>query len=204
MSERGEPVLEIRNLCVERGGNTICRISRLTVDRAERVALVGSNGSGKTTLLRVLSGLEGAFEGDVAVSVAVRERVYLHQLPYLFQGSVLANVMLGAAARKLPRRQQLAEARQWLDRLGVSHLADRQSARLSGGERRRVALARTFITGARLLLLDEPFADLDRSGIDGVCRAMAALPEATFLISSPGALPQQLADARVNYLDPLA
>ena len=195
-------MLEIRNLQVERGGNTICRVPRLTVGPAERVALVGSNGSGKTTLLRVLSGLERAFEGDVVVSVSMRERVYLHQLPYLFRGSVLANVMLGAVARKLPRRQQLTEAHQWLERLGVSHLADRQSGRLSGGERRRVALARTFITGARLLLLDEPFADLDRSGIDGVCRAMAALPEATFLLSSPGVLPQQLADARVNYLDP--
>ena len=197
-------MLEIQDLQVERGGNIICRVPRLTVDRAERVALVGSNGSGKTTLLRVLSGLEHEFCGDVAVSVAMRERVYLHQLPYLFRGSVLANVMLGAAARKWSRRQRMAEARQWLDRLGGSHLADRSSARLSGGELRRVALARTFITGARLLLLDEPFADLDRSGIDGVCRAMAALPEATFLISSPGALPQQLADARVNYLDPLA
>ena len=132
----------------------------------------------------------------------MRERVYLHQLPYLLRGSVLANVMLGAAARKLPRRQQLTEAHQWLERLGVSHLADRQSARLSGGERRRVALARTFITGARVLLLDEPLADLDQSGIAGVCRAMAALPEATVLISSPGVLPQQLADTRVNYLDP--
>ena len=195
-------MLEIRNLQVERGGNTICRVPRLTVGRAERVALVGSNGSGKTTLLRVLSGLERAFEGDVVVSVSMRERVYLHQLPYLFRGSVLANVMLGAAARKLPRREQLTEAHQWLERLGVSHLADRQSTRLSGGERRRVALARTFITGAPLLLLDEPFADLDQSGIDGVCRAMAALPEATVLISSPGVLPQQLADTRVNYLDP--
>lgn len=195
-------MLEIRNLQVDRGGNTICRVPRLTVGHAECVALVGANGSGKTTLLRVLSGLERAFQGDVAVSATMRERVYLHQLPYLFRGSVLANVMLGAVARKLPRRQQLTEAHQWLERLGVSHLADRQSGRLSGGERRRVALARTFITGARLLLLDEPFADLDRSGIDGVCRAMAALPEATFLLSSPGALPQQLADARVNYLDP--
>ena len=195
-------MLEIRNLQVDRGGNTICRVPRLTVGHAECVALVGANGSGKTTLLRVLSGLERAFQGDVAVSVTMRERVYLHQLPYLFRGSVLANVMLGAVARKLPRRQQLTEAHQWLERLGVSHLADRQSGRLSGGERRRVALARTFITGARLLLLDEPFADLDRSGIDGVCRAMAALPEATFLLSSPGVLPQQLAAARVNYLDP--
>ena len=195
-------MLEIRNLQVDRGGNTICRVPRLTVGHAECVALVGANGSGKTTLLRVLSGLERAFQGDVAVSVTMRERVYLHQLPYLFRGSVLANVMLGAVARKLPRRQQLTEAHQWLERLGVSHLADRQSGRLSGGERRRVALARTFITGARLLLLDAPIADLDRSGIDGVCRAMAALPEATVLISSPGVLPQQLADTRVNYLDP--
>lgn len=195
-------MLEIRNLQVERGGSIICRVPRLTVGPAERVALVGSNGSGKTTLLRVLSGLEHAFEGDVAVSVTVRERVYLHQLPYLFRGTVLANVMLGAAARKLPRQQRMAEARDWLERLGVDHLADRQSIGLSGGERRRVALARTFITGARLLLLDEPFADLDQAGIDGVCRAMDALPEVTFLVSSPGDVPRQLAEVRVSYLDP--
>ncbi|MEE3370093.1 MAG: ATP-binding cassette domain-containing protein [Planctomycetota bacterium] len=195
-------MLEIRNLHVQRRGKTICQVPGMTVDCGERVALVGANGSGKTTLLRVLSGLEHAFQGEVAVSVTVRERVYLHQLPYLFRGTVLANVMLGAAARKLLRQQRMAEAREWLDRLGVAHLADRQSAGLSGGERRRVALARTFITGARLLLLDEPFADLDQAGIDGVCRAMDALPEATFVVSSPGDVPRQLAEARVSWLDP--
>ena len=193
-------MLQIRNLRVERGGNTICQVPSLEVKRGERVAVVGANGSGKTTLLRVLGGLECEFSGELTVDVGMRDRVYLHQAPYLFRGSVLANVMLGSSARPLLRRHRIAESRGWLDRFGVAHLADRQSAHLSGGEQRRIALARAFATGAELLLLDEPFADLDQAGIDCVCEAMAALPERTLLISSPGPFPGVPA-ARVARLD---
>lgn len=193
-------MLQIRNLRVERGGQTICELPELRVEGGERVCVVGPNGSGKTTLLRVVGGLDREFHGECRADVPFRDRVYLHQSPYLFRGSVLANVLFGSAARKIARPQRISAARAWLDRLGVGHLIDRRCGHLSGGEQRRVALARAFATGADLLLLDEPFADLDQAGIDCVCAAIAALSHATLLISSPGPLPEAF-ESRVLYLD---
>ena len=86
-------MLQIRNLRVERGGQTICELPELRVEGGERVCVVGPNGSGKTTLLRVVGGLDREFHGECRADVPFRDRVYLHQSPYLFRGSVLANVL---------------------------------------------------------------------------------------------------------------
>ncbi|HID77063.1 MAG TPA: ATP-binding cassette domain-containing protein, partial [Planctomycetaceae bacterium] len=86
-------------------------------------------------------------------------------------------------------------ARRWLDRLGVAHLAGRHVAQLSGGELRRVALARALAIQPQLLLLDEPLADLDGDGVEAVCRVLAELPDVTMLIASPTPLPDNLCTA---------
>jgi ABC-type nitrate/sulfonate/bicarbonate transport system ATPase subunit len=185
-------MLQIRNLKVEKAGKTICDLPDLDVARGERVAVLGPNGSGKTTLLRVLSGLEVEFTGKCQSAVSRRDRVYVHQSPYLFRGSVLFNATYGLAARKMARRKQVSTAREWLDTLGVGHLAERQCGNLSGGERRRVALARAFAIQSDVLLLDEPLADLDEEGMDIVCRAISTVTRATILMSSPVPLPDAL------------
>ena len=185
-------MLQIRDLQVDKAGQTVCSVPELEVGRGERVAVIGSNGCGKTTLLRVVAGLEREFTGRCQVDAAPRDRVYLHQSPYLFRGSVLFNASYGLAARHVPRRERLATAREWLGTMGVERLVHRRCRHLSGGERRRVALARALAIPADLLLLDEPFADLDEPGIDLVCRALSALPRATILIASPVPLPDAL------------
>ncbi len=185
-------MLRIRELNVVKAGKLICRVDKLDVAEGERVAVIGSNGSGKTTLLRVISGLEAEFAGTCEVDVRKDQRVYLHQLPYLFRGSVLFNAAYGLAARGFARRESHRRAHEWLEIFGVEHLAHRRCGRLSGGERRRVALARAFAAQPSLMLLDEPFAELDQQGVHLVCHALGLMPRTTVVISSPGDLPADL------------
>ena len=182
-------MLQIRNLRVDKAGKTICRVPELKVGRGDRVGVIGPNGSGKTTLLRVVSGLEVKSSGECQADVSRLDRVFVHQSPYLFRGSVLFNTMYGLAARRVPRQKRLSLAHQWLTTLGIGHLAQRRSTSLSGGERRRVSLARAFAIQPAMLLLDEPFADLDQEGIDLVCGALSTVVNSTILITSPIPLP---------------
>lgn len=196
-----EAMLHIRDLIIEKAGKTICRVAELDVARGERVVLVGANGAGKTTLLRVLGGLERDVQGECRIEQPLRKRVYVHQAPYLFQGSVAWNVGYGLAAQGVKRKERVAIVRHWLDTFGVSQLAERRCAKLSGGERRRVALARAFAIRADLMLLDEPFADLDKNGIDIVRRAIDEAEDATIVIASPTPLPDSF-PVRTYLLDP--
>jgi ABC-type nitrate/sulfonate/bicarbonate transport system ATPase subunit len=170
----------------------ICHVPELDVAPGERIAIVGPNGSGKTTLLRVFAGLEQDTRGECHVASPLRHRVYVHQTPYLFQGSVACNAGYGLAARKVARNERISKVAYWLNAFGVDHLAERRCDRLSAGERRRVALARAFAVRAELLLLDEPLAELDEAGVEIVCRAIAAEAAATIVIASPVPLPAAL------------
>jgi len=163
-------VLELR--IARRIGALELRVE-LTLDR-EAALIAGPNGAGKSTLLRLLLGvlrpetgriaLEGRtlFDAAAAIDLAVEERElgYLPQDYALFPHlDVMGNATFGLA--RLPRRERLRRAGEWLEKLGVGHLARRFPAGLSGGERQRVALARSLARNPRALLLDEPFAALD-------------------------------------------
>jgi tungstate transport system ATP-binding protein len=181
-------LIQIRDLQVHKGGRRVCSVSELEIRAGERLAVTGANGAGKTTLLRVIAGLEPFNAGECRISIPAKDRVYVHQRPCLFRGSVLFNVSYGLKARQRPRDQRIRLADHWMDLLGVSHLSNRPSTALSGGECRRVALARALVLQPPLLLLDEPFAELDEEGIQCVLRGLAASP-ATIVIASPLSLP---------------
>ncbi|WP_335933211.1 ABC transporter permease [Streptomyces sp. PTD5-9] len=147
---------------------------RLTLDAAPgtTIAVVGPNGAGKTTLLRALLGLTPRSRavlrlGDADVTAAPPHRRQVAWVPQdgaLFPHlTALTNTAYGLRARGVPRARARREARQWLDRLGVGHLAHRRPAQLSGGQAQRVALARALAARPRLLLLDEPLAALDQT-----------------------------------------
>jgi len=185
-------MIEVSNLQVRREGQTICQVNHLQVDRGERVAIAGLNGSGKTTLLKVLAGLTSDDGQSCRIEVAPRQRTYVHQHPLLFRSTVLENVSYAAASRGLNRATRRAAATEWLDRLGVGDLAERGRRHLSGGEVRRIALARALAFRPALLLLDEPLAELDDASTQTVCEVLGDLPETTLVIATPIDLPAAL------------
>lgn len=126
------------------------------------MALVGPSGSGKTSLLRAVIGLHKPLAGAVELEWKPDE------IGILFQDDALLpwrtardNVALGLGFRGMDRGRALAEAETWLERLGLTGFGDRFPRHLSGGQRKRVALAQVLALKPRLLLMDEPFASLD-------------------------------------------
>ncbi|MGW1376805.1 ABC transporter permease [Streptomyces sp. NPDC002446] len=148
--------------------------NQLTLDAepGTTIAVVGPNGAGKTTLLRALLGLTPRARatlrlGDSDVTTLPPHRRGVAWVPQdgaLFPHlSALSNTAYGLRAHGTARAEARRTAQQWLDRLGVGHLAHRRPAQLSGGQAQRVALARALAARPRLLLLDEPLAALDQT-----------------------------------------
>lgn len=186
-------MIDIEHLRVEKSGKTICSANCLQVAEGERIGIVGPNGSGKTTLLRVLSGIESNFSGNIRVDVPRRERVYVHQSPYMLRGTVLFNVTYGLSQIGMARDECQRSAHWWLELMGIAHLVRSRADLLSGGEKRRVALARAMVRTPRLLLLDEPLADLDALGTAAVAQAVHELTQTTIIVTSPTGLRPPLA-----------
>ena len=123
-------MIDINGLRVTRNGRTICSASELQIAFGERVSILGPNGSGKTTLLRVLSGLEPQYDGRLSVNALRKDRVYVHQSPYLFRGTVLFNVTYGLRQRGKNHAECVRLALRWLQRLNVGYLASRSVTHL--------------------------------------------------------------------------
>jgi NitT/TauT family transport system ATP-binding protein len=139
----------------------------LTVARGEFVTVVGPTGCGKSTTLSLVSGLEAATAGRVEVAgtpvVGIPDG-----LGYMFQSdavlpwrNVLDNVAAGPRYRGTPKAEAREQAREWVAKVGLSGFEDYHPHQLSGGMRKRVALAQTLITEPSILLMDEPFGALD-------------------------------------------
>jgi cobalt/nickel transport system ATP-binding protein len=151
----------------------------MRIARGERVGLLGANGSGKSTLLRLLAGLAFPDSGDIscfgqpvternlqdeAFFFSFRRRIGLvFQNPdvQLFNPSVFDEVAFGPLQLRWPRAEIRARVEAVLESMGIRHLQDRAPHRLSGGEKKRVALASVLVTDPEVLLLDEPSAALD-------------------------------------------
>jgi tungstate transport system ATP-binding protein len=166
------PLLEARNLCVARGGVEVLDVPSFRVDGGEFVSLIGPNGAGKSTLLLALMGLvertagevryRGASVGPGRDGLAARRRMALvMQEPLLFDATVFDNVASGPRLRGAGRKETRETVLAYLERFRLTHLADRSARKLSGGEARRVSLARALAVAPDVVLLDEPFASLD-------------------------------------------
>jgi len=166
------PAIELRDVTkrfLTPAGRVYTAIRNITLSVApgEFCAVVGPTGCGKSTTLGLISGLELASEGLVQVMGqpvhGIDPRIgYVFQTDAVFPWrNVLSNVAAGPLFRGKPKAEAHKQAREWIVRVGLAGFEDRYPHQLSGGMRKRVALAQTFINEPQILLMDEPFSALD-------------------------------------------
>ncbi len=165
------PALELRDVTVRFGdaSNAVIAIESVNLALApgEFVGLVGPTGCGKSTLLNVAAGLQAPTQGAAHAFGAPLNGIN-HAAGYLFQADALmpwrdaqANVALGLELRGSSHREASAQATSWLQRVGLRGAGARFPHQLSGGMRKRVALAQVLALDPKILLMDEPFSALD-------------------------------------------
>jgi NitT/TauT family transport system ATP-binding protein len=146
---------------------TAIRDVTLTVEPGQFCAIVGPTGCGKSTTLAQVSGLERPSSGSVSVGNQIVDGItngvsYMFQADALFPWkTVLGNVMIGPVLLGTPKAAATTLAMDWLRRVGLAGFEDRYPHQLSGGMRKRVAMAAALINNPRILLMDEPFGALD-------------------------------------------
>ncbi|QIK64062.1 ABC transporter ATP-binding protein [Leucobacter viscericola] len=148
----------------------------LTFTEGTSTAIMGASGSGKTTLLHLLAGIITPDYGSATyagseisgLSDADRSRLRREHFGFVFQQGLLVpeltaveNVALALMLNGMSKRQAIGPAAQWLAALGLAGLEDRRIGELSGGQAQRVAIARSQVTGARIVFADEPTGALD-------------------------------------------
>jgi NitT/TauT family transport system ATP-binding protein len=150
-------------------GKTYTAVRDVTFDvaKGEFLSIVGPTGCGKSTLLNLAAGLIFPDEGEVEVFDAPLRGINRHAAYQFQQDGILPwktaeeNVMLGLVFRRVPEREARGQARSWLAKVGLSGFENRYPHQLSGGMRKRVALAQSLIVDPGILLMDEPFSALD-------------------------------------------
>ncbi|HVK47364.1 MAG TPA: ABC-F family ATP-binding cassette domain-containing protein [Pseudobacter sp.] len=158
----GKVLVELKNITKRFGENTIVENTAAEIDRGDKIALIGANGKGKSTLLRIIAGIE-SFDGDRRWGHNVEESFYAqHQLESLGLNNTVLDEMKTCGAQKTE-----LELRTLLGCFLFSgDDADKKIKVLSGGEKARVALAKTIVSKANFLMLDEPTNHLDMHSVD--------------------------------------
>ena len=155
-------MLRVADLAVGYGREPVVEAVNLEVGAGKFVSLVGPSGSGKTSILRAVNGLLTPRTGQIELNGSAESLGFLFQddalLPWR---SARENVALGLRIRNISKSAAHAEADGWLARLGLDGLGNRFPHELSGGQRKRVAIAQILALKPKLLLMDEPFAALD-------------------------------------------
>ena len=173
-------ILTGQNLAKRYGTKDVVRDINLDVRQGEVVGVLGPNGAGKTTTFYMLAGIVPPTRGQVLVDGQDITRWPLHRraragMSYLPQESsvfrkltVRQNLQLILEYSGFSRDEQKRTADRLLDELGITRLADQLAAYLSGGERRRLEIARALIQDPKFILLDEPFAGIDPLAVDDI------------------------------------
>ena len=199
-------VTELNRVSVTRGGRLVLDNLSLALEAGERLAIVGANGAGKSTLLRTIVGLESA-SGTVTVLGErcareadfrrIRGRVaYLFQDPddQLFCPTVIEDVIFGPLNLGMRRQDAISLGHALLRDLGLSHLAERLTHHLSGGEKRLVSLAAVLAMRPQVLLLDEPTNALDETRLRVMLEILSRQSAAMIVVSHDLPILQRLTD----------
>ena len=169
-----QPILQLLNVKHSYNGRIVLDIPDMSFQAGGLYGVVGPNGAGKTTLLKILSLLEKPREGIVrfqgqsvdfsnnGLCSLRRQTTLVMQEPLLFHNTVLRNVTYGLWVRGVEKSERKKRGLEVLDTVGLTRYANRKAQHLSGGEVQRVAIARALATRPKVLLLDEPTANLDR------------------------------------------
>jgi len=175
-----EPLLLFRGIEKNYAETNILRNVDISLYPGKCILLSGNNGSGKTTLLKIIAGLETPSRAEIelsgkshswksAIRSIRREIIYLHQQPYLLSGTVESNVSYGLRFTHLNRKQLRESVKEALEWAGLSDVAKQQAKTLSGGVQQRVAFTRAWILKPKVLLLDEPMANMDIESREQAC-----------------------------------
>jgi len=165
-------------------GQTILDSASLSVARGEIISLVGPSGSGKTTLLRVIAGLEQPSQGTVVIDnkLMIGIPTYKRDVGLVFQDNqlfphlcVFDNIAYSLRVKRVSKALQIEKVNEMLSLIGMEDLAHRDVGQLSGGEAKRIAVARALVADPFILLLDEPLTGLDAELHDRLLDDMGAL-----------------------------
>jgi lipopolysaccharide export system ATP-binding protein len=184
-----QPLLQVHNLQKTYSGRMVVSGVSFHVDGAEIVGLLGRNGAGKTTSFRMTIGMIEAdagkvvFDGKDVTGLPMYQRArlgmgYLSQEPSIFTRLTFEQNLL-AILETLPfsRAERRARAAELLEQFGLSHKARHQARTGSGGEKRKLEIARALVTEPKLILLDEPFSGVDPIAVEDLQREIRSLCE---------------------------
>ncbi|MFP4461243.1 MAG: LPS export ABC transporter ATP-binding protein [Thermotogota bacterium] len=171
------------------GRREVVKGATLTVNSNEIVGLLGPNGAGKTTIFRMMLGIVIPTKGTIHLNQedithipihlrAKRGITYLPQEVSVFTGlTVRKNVSIIFENMKMPKRQIREKTQQLIEDFGISHLENQKATNLSGGEKRRLELARMMTLEPKFILLDEPFSGIDPMTVKDIQRMSIQLKE---------------------------
>lgn len=183
-----QPLLEAGELVKRYNGRPVVNRLSFCVKHGEIVGLLGRNGAGKTTTFRMTVGMIDADEGSVTfdgrdvTTMAMYKRTqlgmgYLSQEPSVFQRLSVQDNLLAIleTMRGMSRKERLETADQLIDQFGLHEQRDQLARTLSGGERRKLEIARALVTEPKLIMLDEPFSGVDPKAVEDLQREILHL-----------------------------
>jgi lipopolysaccharide export system ATP-binding protein len=182
-------LLEAKGLVKRYSGRAVVDHVSFTVSQGEIIGLLGRNGAGKTTTFRMIVGMirpdagEVVFDGVAVTSMPMYKRArrgmgYLSQEPSVFQRlTVRQNILAILETMNLPRRVRKDKCDQLLEQFGLTGLRGQLARTLSGGERRKLEIARALVTNPTMILLDEPFSGVDPIAVQDLQREIFGLKE---------------------------
>ncbi len=189
-----EPILRTQGLLKIYGRRAVVNGVDIQLGRGEIVGLLGPNGAGKTTSFYMIAGLvrpDGGsvmFQGEDVTDFPMHRRArmgmgYLPQEESIFRKlSVEDNLMAILETQPLPKKERKNRCEELLNQFGITHVAKQLALTLSGGEKRRLTIARSLVTNPLLLMLDEPFSGVDPIAVADVQQIVAKLRDAGLAI----------------------